>query len=71
MTAAHFIYIPCVVIAGVVVGWILGGRAARDFYATELRKRDEKAKRALAKQAQAEADLAATVPGFGGKSDSR
>jgi hypothetical protein len=38
-TAAHFIYIPGVLILGIVIGWILGSRAAADAYAAELRKR--------------------------------
>ena len=38
-TAAHFIYIPGVLILGIVIGWILGSRAAADAYASELRKR--------------------------------
>jgi hypothetical protein len=38
-TAAHFLYIPGVLILGVVIGWILGSRAAADAYASELRKR--------------------------------
>jgi len=38
-TAAHFLYIPGVLILGVVIGWILGSRAAADAYAAELRKR--------------------------------
>jgi hypothetical protein len=37
-TAAHFLYIPGVLILGIVVGWILGSRAAADAYASELRK---------------------------------
>ena len=31
-TAAHFIYIPAVLLLGVVIGWILGSRAAADAY---------------------------------------
>ena len=46
MTAGHFIFIPSVLLVGVVIGWILGSRAARDAYAAELRKREEKAERA-------------------------
>jgi hypothetical protein len=46
VTAGHFIFIPTVLLIGVVIGWILGSRAARDAYAAELRRRDEKAKRA-------------------------
>ena len=37
-TAAHFIYIPGVLLVGVVIGWILGSRAAADAYAAQLRK---------------------------------
>jgi len=47
VTSAHFIFIPSVLFVGVVVGWILGSRAARDAYASELRKRDERAKAKL------------------------
>lgn len=42
MTAAHFIYIPAVLLIGIVIGWVLGGRAARDAYAAELRRREER-----------------------------
>lgn len=41
-TAAHFLYIPGVLILGVVVGWILGSRAAADAYAAELRKSSQR-----------------------------
>jgi len=41
-TAAHFIFIPAVLLMGVVIGWILGSRAAQDAMASELRKRDER-----------------------------
>ena len=44
MTSAHFIYIPIVLMVGIVFGWILGGRAARDAYLAELRRREEKQK---------------------------
>ena len=37
-TAAHFLYIPAVLLLGVVIGWILGSRAAADAYASQLRK---------------------------------
>ena len=37
-TAAHFIYIPGVLLVGIVIGWILGSRAAADAYASQLRK---------------------------------
>ena len=53
MTAGHFIFIPSVLLAGLVIGWILGSRAARDAYAAELRRRDEKAARAAEKAGRA------------------
>jgi hypothetical protein len=37
-TAAHFIYIPGILLLGIVIGWILGSRAAADAYASQLRK---------------------------------
>jgi hypothetical protein len=45
MTSAHFIFIPAVLLVGIVIGWILGSRAARDAYSAELRRRDERAQR--------------------------
>jgi hypothetical protein len=46
VTSGHFIFIPSVLFVGVVIGWILGSRAARDAYNAELRRREEKASRA-------------------------
>jgi hypothetical protein len=43
MTAGHFIFIPSVLLVGVVIGWVLGSRAARDAFAVELKRREEKA----------------------------
>jgi len=45
MTAAHFVFIPAVLLVGVVIGWILGSRAAADAYAAELKRREERARR--------------------------
>ena len=45
MGAAHFIFIPSVLLVGIVIGWVLGSRAARDAYAAELRRREDKQKR--------------------------
>jgi hypothetical protein len=42
MNAAHFVYIPLCILLGVVFGWILGGRAARDAYLAELRRREQR-----------------------------
>jgi hypothetical protein len=46
MTAGHFIFIPAVLLIGIVLGWVLGSRAARDAYAAELRRREERSARA-------------------------
>ena len=45
MTSAHFVFIPAVLLVGIVIGWILGSRAARDAYAMELKRREERAQR--------------------------
>jgi len=39
-TASHFIFIPAVLLIGMVIGWILGSRAAQDAFASEMRKRE-------------------------------
>ena len=44
-TAAHFIFIPAVLIIGMVIGWILGSRAAQDAMAMEMRRREERAEK--------------------------
>lgn len=45
MPSSHFIFIPSVLLIGLVIGWVLGSRAARDAYASELRKRDARQQR--------------------------
>ena len=46
MPSTHFIFIPAVLFVGIVIGWILGSRVARDAYASELKKRDGRQSRA-------------------------
>jgi len=41
-SAAHFIYIPFTLLVGVVIGWVLGSRAAQDAFASELKRRERK-----------------------------
>ena len=48
--SSHFIFIPGVLIIGIVIGWILGSRAARDAYMAELKRRDEREKRKASTQ---------------------
>jgi hypothetical protein len=43
MTSAHFIFIPAVLLLGIVIGWVLGSRAARDAFMMELKRREERA----------------------------
>ena len=49
MTAGHFIFIPAVLVIGLMIGWILGSRAARDAYAAELRRQEVKRRKAEGK----------------------
>jgi hypothetical protein len=44
MGAGHFIFIPAVLLLGIIVGWVLGSRAARDAYLAELRRREARDK---------------------------
>jgi hypothetical protein len=52
MGAGHFLYIPGTIVVGIVIGWILGSRAARDAFAAELRKREDAEARKAAKAAK-------------------
>jgi hypothetical protein len=45
MTAGHFIFIPSVMLIGIIIGWVLGSRAAKDAFAQELKRREERAER--------------------------
>lgn len=45
MPASHFIFIPAVLLVGMVIGWILGSRAAADAYAAQTRRREEREKK--------------------------
>lgn len=52
MGAGHFIYIPATMLVGIVIGWVLGSRAARDAFAAERRRRQDADARAAAKAAR-------------------
>jgi hypothetical protein len=45
MTAGHFIFIPSGLLIGVIIGWVLGSRAARDAFAMDMKRREERAKK--------------------------
>jgi hypothetical protein len=53
-TAAHFIYIPFVLLVGIVIGWILGGRAQREAAALEEARKREREERRAARRAKSE-----------------
>jgi hypothetical protein len=42
LTAGHFIFIPAVLLVGIIIGWALGSRAAKDAYAAELKRREQR-----------------------------
>ena len=54
MSSAHFILIPGVMLVGVVIGWILGSRAATDAFQAELKRREERAARKAARDPQSD-----------------
>jgi hypothetical protein len=63
MTSGHFIYIPMVLTVGVVIGFILGGRAARDAFAMEQKREKERAEAKAKREARRKA--AEEKPGDG------
>lgn len=42
MNAAHLIYIPSILFVGIIVGWVLGSRAAQDAFAAQTRRNEER-----------------------------
>ena len=52
--ASHLIFIPAVLIVGVVIGWVLGSRAAQDAMASELKKREERREKSEARRLKSE-----------------
>ncbi|MCH9680143.1 MAG: hypothetical protein K0V04_01815 [Deltaproteobacteria bacterium] len=59
MTTAHFIYIPGIVLLGVVIGYILGGRAAKLAGSDEAGKGERRAARQRAREARERAGSSA------------
>lgn len=57
MSSAHFIFIPAVLLVGLVLGWVLGARAAHDAFAAELRRREEREKRSAARSGKNASDM--------------
>lgn len=44
-TAAHVVYIPGMLLLGIVIGYIVGSRAARDAFQAEQRRKEARAAR--------------------------
>ena len=49
--SSHFIYIPVILVLGVVLGFILGAKATRDAVALEQRRQADRAARRAARAA--------------------
>ena len=58
-TAAHVIYIPVILMIGIVIGYILGGRAAREAQAAEEARKAARAARRAQRDAAERADPSA------------
>ena len=52
-SSAHFIFIPVVLLIGVVLGFIMGSKATKDAYALEEKKAAERLERAAKRAARA------------------
>jgi hypothetical protein len=62
MTLAHFVYIPGILLVGIVIGWVLGARAA-DLARRDAGERDEAARaRVQAKAARERARGGGSAP---------
>jgi hypothetical protein len=53
--SSHFIFIPVVLLLGVVIGFMMGSRATRDAFRLEQRKVAEREERRARRQAAADA----------------
>ena len=55
MTSSHIIFIPAMLMIGMFVGFILGGRAARNQFDLQARRQEERAAAKAARAAKKEA----------------
>ena len=53
--SSHFIFIPVVLVLGIIIGFMLGARATRDAIATEERRRADREARRAARAASKDA----------------
>jgi hypothetical protein len=61
-TSAHFIYIPGVLILGLVVGFIWGAKLTREQFALEAKRQEDRADRARRKAERAASAAASDKP---------
>ncbi len=54
--SSHFIYIPIILILGVVMGFVFGARATREAFVLEQRRLDERAKKRADRKAAADSN---------------
>ena len=57
--SSPFIFIPVVLVLGIIIGFMLGARATRDAIATEERRRADREARRAARAAASAKDAAA------------
>jgi len=55
VTSSHIIFIPAMLMIGMFVGFILGGRAARNQFDLQARRQEERAAAKAARAAKKEA----------------
>lgn len=49
--SSHFIYIPVMLVLGIVLGFVMGSRATRDQIAMDQKKADERARKKAERRA--------------------
>jgi hypothetical protein len=54
--SSHFIYIPLVLIIGLVLGFFVGARVTNESHALEAKRIEERAKKKAERQAQRQAE---------------
>lgn len=66
MSSAHYIYIPMILLVGLVLGFLIGGRMARDAYNMELERERERDAARAERAARKAARAAGEEPGSAG-----
>jgi hypothetical protein len=64
--SSHFIYIPVILILGLVLGFIWGSRTTREAFVLEQRRQEERARKKAERQAERQAEREAAAAGEAG-----